>query len=102
MAHAVEQVAQHAGGGMDITEQASTFKGFLTVAVWVCSFIAMSVSLLVVAFAIGAGWFAGLGAFVAVGVGIGAFMRMPAAFWISLAAIAVVLAIGGAIVAAAF
>lgn len=100
MAHAVDQAAHDAGGSMDITEQVNTFQGFLKAALWMCTFVAMSVSLLVVAFAIGAGWFAGLGAFAAVGIGAGLFLRMPTAFWIAIGAITAALAVGGAIVLA--
>lgn len=92
----------HETGSMNIKEQANTFQGFLGVTLWSCVFTAMLVSLLVVAFAMGQGWFAGLGAFVAVGAAAGLFLRMKAAFWAVLIALSLLLAAGGAVVQLAF
>jgi hypothetical protein len=101
MAHAAHEIGAPAGA-MDVTEHKRTFHGFLRVAAWVCTYVAMSVAGLVTAFAIGAGWFAGLAAFAAVGAGAGAFMRFGLAFWISLLALTVLLALGGAVILAVF
>jgi membrane-bound ClpP family serine protease len=45
----------------DFKAHADTYRGFLGVVAWVCLLIAIAVTLLVVAFAMGFGWFAVLG-----------------------------------------
>lgn len=85
---------------MDIQDQKSTFHGFLIATVWTCGLIAQSVVLLTLGFAIGEGWWAGLGAFVLVGVGVGLLFRMSGAYWAVQVALWVMLGIGGVIVPA--
>lgn len=102
MAHAINEAAHHTANGMDISEQSKTFRAFLGAAMWACTLIAMLLSLLVVAFALNLGWFAGLGAFVAVGVGAGLFLRLGMAFWVTLIASAGLLGLGGGVIALVF
>lgn len=89
-----------ARGGMDIKDQRETFHGFLSATVWTCTLIAQGVALATLAFAIGDGWWAGLGAFVALGVGVGLLFRMSGAYWAVQIALWVILALGGAIIPA--
>lgn len=101
MAHAAPEIdASH--GAMDVTEQKRTFHGFLVVAAWVMTYVAMMVAGLVTAFAIGAGWFPGVLAYAGVGAGAGAFLRLGLGFWISLGVSTVLLAVGGAVILAVF
>jgi hypothetical protein len=85
---------------MDIQDQRSTFRGFLSATVWTCALIAQAVGLLTLAFAIGLGWWSGLGAFVAIGVLVGLLFRMSGAYWAVQIAMWVLLGIGGMIVPA--
>jgi hypothetical protein len=94
------QVMQQDRGKMDITDQRQTFSGFMTVTVWGSALTAMSVAMFTVAFAINAGWFAGVAVFLVLGVGIGLAMRMSAAWWAFVIGSTIALLIGGGIVAA--
>jgi Bacterial aa3 type cytochrome c oxidase subunit IV len=97
------EAAHHgAEGGMDIADQKQTFSGFLTATVWIAAHIVMAVALLVVAFAMGQGWFAGLSAFAIIGVIAGLLFRMSGAWWAALVAQVVVLGIGGVIIPAIY
>lgn len=89
-----------AHGNMDIQDQRETFHGFLMATVWCCGLLAQAVALLTVALAIGAGWFAGLAAFVAIGVAIGLVFRLSGVYWAMQVALWVLLGIGGMIVPA--
>lgn len=89
------------GGGMDIADQKATFSGFMAVTVWGSALIVMTVAALVVAFALGAGWFTGVAVYAVLGVLAGAILRLGAAWWASLAVAVVVFLIGGGIVAGA-
>ena len=89
-----------AHGGMDIQDQRATFSGFLTATVWTCGLIAQTVALLTLAFAIGAGWWAGLAAYVAIGVVIGLAFKLQGAWWAVLVASTGLMVVGGAIVPA--
>lgn len=89
-----------AQGGMDIQDQKATFHGFLSATVWTCTLIAQSVALLTLAFAIGDGWWAGLGALIAIGVVVGLLFRMSGAYWAVQVALWVLLVLGGMIVPA--
>jgi len=89
-----------AHGNMDIQDQRTTFNGFLATSLWGSTLIAQLVALLTLAFAIGAGWWAGLAAFVAVGAGVGLFFRMSGTFWAVQIVLWVLLVIGGLIVPA--
>ena len=94
--------AAHGGpeGGMDISDQRATFSGFLTATIWTSALIIQAVALLVLAFAIGAGWWAGLLALIVIGVGAGLIFKLPGAWWAVLVAEVVLLGLGGIIVPA--
>lgn len=85
-------------GHMEIADQKDTFHGFLVGTVWGCGLLAMAVALLTIAFAMGLGWWAGLGAYVVIGVGVGLVFRLGGAWWAVLIATTVLAAIGGAVV----
>ena len=85
---------------MNIDDQRQTFSGFLTGTVWVSGHIAQAVMLLVLAFAIGVGWWPGLAAYVAIGVVLGLVFRMGAAYWAAQIVQWVLLGLGGLIVPA--
>lgn len=87
-------------GDMDIQDQKATFHGFLTGTVWTCGQIAMGIALATLAFAIGAGWWAGLFAFVAIGVALGLLFKMSSVWWATLIAETVLLGFGGLVVPA--
>ena len=71
--------AHHAAGSeMNIDDQQQTFGGFLIATVWTCGHIAQAVMLLVLAFAIGAGWWSGVAAYVGIGIAAGLIFRMGA------------------------
>jgi hypothetical protein len=88
----------NAQGGMDIADQKSTFSGFMAVTVWSSALIAMSVAGLVVAFAMGAGWFAGVGVYAVMGAAIGLLMRMGGVWWACLVGSVILYVIGGGVV----
>ena len=90
MAHST---AQH--GGMDIEDQRGVFHGFLSAIVWTCAHTAMAVALLTVAFAIGAGWWAGLMAYLAIGALVGLVFKLTGVWWASLTAQIALLGLGG-------
>jgi hypothetical protein len=87
-------------GHMDIRDQKETFHGFLMATVWTCGHIAQMVALLTLGFAIGAGWWAGLAAFVVIGVAVGLAFRLSGVYWALQVAFWVLLGVGGMIVPA--
>jgi cation transporter-like permease len=87
-------------GGMNIHDQKQTFHGFLVASLWLGTQIIMVVALATLAFAIGAGWWAGLAAFVAIGVAVGLLFKMSGAWWATLIAQTVLLGLGGMIIPA--
>ena len=87
-----------AHGNMDISDQKATFHGFLMASVWGCGLTAQLVGLLTLAFAIGAGWWAGFVALVLIGVAIGASFKLSGVYWAVQVALWVLLAIGGLII----
>lgn len=89
-----------AHGNMDIQDQKSTFHGFMMATVWTCTLIAQMVGLLTLAFAIGAGWWAGFVVFVLIGVAAGLSFRLSGVFWAVQVALWVLLALGGLIIPA--
>jgi hypothetical protein len=89
-----------AHGHMDIQDQRNTFQGFIATSIWGGGLIAQLVALLVLSFAIGDGWWAGLAAFIAIGVGLGLFFRMSGVYWAVQIVLWVLLVIGGLIVPA--
>lgn len=97
MGHAAQDSSH---GGMDIADQKNTFHGFLITSLWGSALIIMYVALFTLAFAIGAGWFAGLLAFAAIGVVVGLVFSMSGAWWAVLVAQLVLLGLGGAVIPA--
>lgn len=89
-----------AHGNMDITDQKATFHGFLMASVWGSALVIQLVGLLTLAFAIGAGWWAGYVVFVLVGIGFGFGFRLSGVFWAMQAALWVLLGLGGLIIPA--
>jgi type IV secretory pathway VirB6-like protein len=90
----------HGHGHMEIRDQRETFHGFLMATIWVCGHMAQLIALLTLAFAIGAGFWAGFAAFVVIGVAIGMVFRMSGVYWAAQVAIWVLLGLGGLIVPA--
>lgn len=84
-------------GGMDIHDQKSTFHHFLNISLWGTLVIIMSVALLTVAFAMGFGWMAGLGAYAAIGVIAGFALGMRGSWWALVIGSTIVLGLGGLI-----
>ena len=89
-----------ARGSMNIQDQQETFHGFLMASIWCGTLVIQSVALLTLAFAIGAGWWAGWVALVAIGAGAGFFFRLSSVYWAVQIGTWVLLAIGGLIVPA--
>ncbi|HYD88929.1 MAG TPA: aa3-type cytochrome c oxidase subunit IV [Vitreimonas sp.] len=89
-----------ARGHMDIHDQKETFHGFLMASVWCGALVIQFVALLTLAFAIGAGWWAGWIALVAIGAAAGFFFRLSSVYWAVQVGVWVLLAIGGLIVPA--
>lgn len=94
------EATHSARGGMEISDQKDTFHGFLVASIWGCGHIAQLVALLTLAFAIGAGWWPGFFAYVAIGVGVGLIFKMGGAYWAAQVAQWVLLALGGILVPA--
>ncbi|MES1156717.1 MAG: aa3-type cytochrome c oxidase subunit IV [Alphaproteobacteria bacterium] len=92
------EAAHGAHGDMDISDQEATFSGFLAAGLWGATHIAQAVALATLAFAIGAGWWAGLLAVAVIGVGVGLFFRMGGVWWAVQIAQIVLLGLGGIIV----
>lgn len=79
-------------------EHEGMFRHFLGGMLFATAHVLQFVALLTVAFAIGAGWWAGLAAFVAIGVAIGlAFKRGPI-YWAIFGAETVAMIVGGLLV----
>jgi hypothetical protein len=89
-----------ARGDMDIQDQKDTFHGFLLSSVWGGTLVIQAVALLTLAFAIGAGWWAGWVALVAIGVVAGFMFRLSSVYWAVQVALWVLLGLGGLIVPA--
>lgn len=87
-----------AHGNMDIQDQKSTFHGFLMATVWSCTLIAQAVALLTLAFAIGAGWWAGFVAFALIGIAAGFTFRLSGVYWAVQVALWVLMILGGLII----
>lgn len=99
------KAAEHHGpddyhrGEMEVGQHKATFAGFLAATAWGSALVVMGVALLVVAFAMGAGWFAGVAVWAIVGAGAGAFLRLGAAWWATLIVSTLAFIVGGGIVA---
>ena len=89
-----------AHGNMDIQDQKATFHAFLMATVWTSGLVVQVVALLTLAFSIGAGWWAGLAAFVVIGVALGLAFRLSGVYWAIQVALWVLLAIGGLVISA--
>ncbi|MEJ0059771.1 MAG: aa3-type cytochrome c oxidase subunit IV [Terricaulis sp.] len=94
------EASHNAHGEMEISDQRETFHGFLNASLWGSTHIAQAVALLTLAFAIGAGWWAGVAAVVAIGVVVGLLFKSSGAWWAVQIAQAGVLILGGLIVPA--
>lgn len=81
----------------DITAHRAMFDGFLKVTEWACVFLAMTLALIIFAFAVGLGWWTGLIAYFVIGLAAGFGLRMGGAWWALLVVSTVLLAVGGAI-----
>lgn len=95
-------MAQSGGarGDMNIQDQKETFDGFLISSIWGSTLVIQTVALLTLAFAIGAGWWAGWVAVVAIGLAAGFFFRLTSVYWAVQVGLWVLLGIGGLIVPA--
>ncbi len=89
-----------AHGNMDISDQKATFHGFLMASIWGGGLVVQAIALLTLAFAIGAGWWAGFVAFVLIGVAIGFSFRLSGVYWAVQVALWVVMVLGGLIIPA--
>ena len=87
-------------GGMDIQDQKETFHGFLVGTVWISAHIIQAIALLTLAFAIGDGWWAGIAAYVVIGVAAGLLFRLSGVWWAAQIAQWVLLVLGGLVVPA--
>lgn len=95
------QTGAHADrGNMDIRDQKETFHGFLMAGVWMCGHLAQLVALLTLAFAIGAGFWAGFAAYVVIGIVVGMVFRLSGVYWAAQVVQWVVLGLGGLIIPA--
>ena len=89
-----------AHGGMDIQEHKQMFSGFMSATTWTSIHIVQALALLTLAFAIGAGWWAGVTAFIVIGVAAGLLFKMGGVFWAAQIVQWVLLVIGGLLVPA--
>jgi hypothetical protein len=94
------EASHGARGEMDISDQRETFHGFLSASLWGATHIAQVVALITLAFAIGAGWWAGVAAVIAIGVVVGLLFKSSGAWWAVQIAQAGVLILGGLLVPA--
>lgn len=82
-------------GDMDIHDQKSTFSHFLTFCLWGTLLVLMAVALLTVAFAMGFGWFPGVGAYAGLGVVAALALGMRSGWWMLVIGSTVLLGLGG-------
>lgn len=94
------EATHDANGGMDITDQRQTFRGFLVASLWGGTLIVQTVALLTVGFAIGMGWWGGVIAFVVIGAVVGLLFKMSSTWWAMQVAFFVLMAIGGVVIPA--
>lgn len=85
----------HTHGHMDIKDQRDTFSGFMAATVWGCCLLAQGLALATLAFAIGAGWWAGLGVFILIGIVAGMVFKLGGGWWATQVALLIVLGLGG-------
>lgn len=95
------QTGAHAEKGhMDIRDQKDTFHGFLLASVWTGGLIVQWVALLTLAFAIGAGYWAGFGSYVVIGIAVGMIFWLSGVYWAIQVVSWVLLGLGGMIIPA--
>ena len=85
------------GEAADLPAHEAMFSGFLKTVEWSLVGLAMLLALTVLAFAIGLGWWAGLIAWLVIGLVAGFLLNMGGAWWAVLGVSTVLLAVGGAI-----
>ena len=88
--------AEH-GEATDLPAHRAMFSGFMKAAEWSIVGLAMLLSLVVLAFAVGLGWWSGLIAWVVIGAVAGALLNMGGVWWAVLAVSTVLLGVGGAV-----
>lgn len=86
----------HDDHATDLTAHRAMFSGFLKVTEWTCVGLAMMLGLVVLAFAVGLGWWTGLIAWLVIGLAAGSFLKMGGGWWAFLGISTVLLALGGA------
>ncbi len=79
-------------GEMDISDQASTWKGFLAVSLWSGLIIILSVGYATLAVAVGMNWMIALGIMAAVGIIVGLLLNMGGR-WMATVVLLVILAL---------
>jgi hypothetical protein len=92
------EAAHASGDGEDILltqSRQETFGHFITATVWFTLHVVMAVALLTVAFALGAGWLAGVAVYAAIGVLAGLVLRLGGAYWALVIGSSILLALGG-------
>jgi hypothetical protein len=82
---------------MDMPAHRAMFSGFIKATEWSCVSLAMLLGLIVPAFAMGMGWWTGLGAWFLIGLAAGFLMKLGGGWWLWLGLSTVLLLIGGAI-----
>lgn len=97
VSHGAGEHGEYHPGDMDVREHKATFDSFMSVTVWSTALIVMGVAALTAAFAMGAGWFAGVAVWAALGVATGVVMKMSARWWGALIGTTVTFVIGGAL-----
>ena len=85
------------GEATDLPAHRAMFSGFLKVTEWSLVGLAMLLALIVLAFAVGLGWWTGLIAWAVIGLAAGLLLNMGGAWWAVLVVSTVVLGVGGAI-----
>lgn len=85
-------------GEMDITDQKSTFDGFMAVSVWGSLVTALSVLYMTLVFAVGWDWMSSLIGVTVLGVVAGLALSMKSSWYMTVAALFVLTLISGLIV----
>jgi hypothetical protein len=82
---------------MDMPAHRAMFSGFIRATEYFCVSLAMLLGLIVLAFAIGLGWWTGLIAWFVIGLAAGLLMGLGGGWWLWLGLSTVLLAVGGAV-----
>ena len=85
------------GDTADLPAHRAMFSGFLKVTEWSLVGLAMLLALIVLAFAVGLGWWTGLMAWAVIGLVAGLLLNMGGAWWAVLVVSTIVLGVGGAV-----